>query len=167
MANEAQTEEEIAYRDPRHPKNPWNTMYRQVEDGVKRLGDRAGGVSDDQNAQTTMSLFNKADKDGLKSVDHLELNRRGTQHEAGTLAVMIQGQDPYNPANPVAYTKLVEAANEKIQEAMQQFQNRREAELNRQAIYDPTLVQRFAQAEQNQTQNQNENPTREQPTIKM
>lgn len=147
--------------DPRNPENPQHRMYKQIEDGVSRLSARAGGVPDEQNAQTTMSLFNRADQAGLRSVDHLELNRRGTQHEAGTLAVMVQGQDPYNPANRSAHMDVVEAARQKVDDALQNYQSRHERSAFQNPVFDQNLTRNFEQAQQQDNQN------REQPTMRM
>lgn len=161
MNNPAQSAENETRLDPRNPDNPQHRMYKQIEDGVSRLSARVGGVSDEQNAQTTMSLFNRADQAGLKSVDHLELNRRGTQYEAGTLAVLVQGQDPYNPANRSAHMDVIEAARQKIDESLQNYQSRHERSAFNNPVYDQNLTKNFEQAQQQQ------NPNREQPTIKM
>lgn len=156
MTNPAQSADNDPRLDPRNAENPQHRMYKQIEDGVARLSARAGGVSDEQNAQTTMSLFNRADQAGLRSVDHLELNRRGTQHDAGTLAVMVQGQDPYNPANRNANMNIVEASQQKVDASLQNYQARYGMDM-------PSQDRQQAR-ELDQTQQQ---PTREQPSIKM
>lgn len=156
MTTASQAAELDPSRDPRNPENPQYRMYKQIEDGVSRLSARAGGVSDEQNAQTTMSLFNRADQAGLKSVDHLELNRRGTQHEAGTLAVMVQGQDPYNPANRNANMNIVEASQQRVDASLQNYQARY-------AMDNPSL-DRQQTREIDQAQQQ---PTREQLSMRM
>lgn len=156
MNNSTQSAENDPRLDPRNAENPQHRMYKQIEDGVSRLSARAGGVSDEQNAQTTMSLFNRADQAGLKSVDHLELNRRGTQHDAGTLAVMVQGQDPYNPANRTANMNIVEASQQRVDASLQNYQARY-------GMDNPTL-DRQQTRELDQTQQQ---PNREQPSMRM
>ncbi|MCC7250168.1 MAG: hypothetical protein IT473_16220 [Lysobacter sp.] len=158
MNNPAQSAEYDPRLDPRNAENPQHRMYKQIEDGVSALSARVGGVSDEQNAQTTMSLFNRADQAGLKSVDHLELNRRGTQNDAGTLAVMVQGQDPYNPANRNAHMNIAEAANQRVDASLQNYQVRAGMDAPSQA-QDRQQMRDLDQAQQQ--------PNREQPSIKM
>ncbi|GEM_PF-1657396 len=158
MTNSAQSTENDPRLDPRNAENPQHRMYKQIEDGVARLSARVGGVPDEQNAQTTMSLFNRADQAGLRSVDHLELNRRGTQNDAGTLAIMVQGQDPYNPANRNAHMNIVEASQQRVDATLQNYQARY-------GMDGPSLDQNRSR-ELDQAQQQ-QNPNREQPSIKM
>jgi hypothetical protein len=108
--------------DPRSPNAHGYAMYRQVEQGVERLSAGAGGVSGETNARMTMSLYARATECGMTSVDHLMLNCKGTEHPAGSLVVLVQGQDASNPANRLAHMNASEAANRPVEQSLQQVQ---------------------------------------------
>ena len=108
--------------DPRVPNAPGYAMYRQVEQGVERLSTGAGGVSGETNAQMTMSLYALAIGHGISSVDHLLLNQKGTEYPAGSLVVLVQGQDASNPANRLAHMGTSEAAVKPVDQSLQQVQ---------------------------------------------
>ncbi len=131
--------------DPRNEQHRQHRLYAQIDEGVERLSSRAGGVDPDVNERTKMSLFNQADKDRLQSVDHLVPNGPGKVHQAGTLAVMVQGKDPYDPACPRSCMELVEAARRQIDDSMQDYQSRNKA--NNISNAAPTLDQTITQLE--------------------
>ena len=128
------------FSDPRTPNANGHAMYRQIEQGVEKLSANAGGVSEAHNAQMSMSLYACADRCGLKAVDHLVLNDQGREHGAGTLAVMIQGSDPYNPANAGAYMSAVEAANKPVEHSLQQIEQQQTLAANRQQMQEPMVL---------------------------
>lgn len=108
--------------DPRSSEHPRHAMYRQIEDGVERLSAQAGGVSGETNAKMTMSGYALAIAGGLTSVDHLMLNRQGTEHAAGSRVILVQGQDPSDPANRIAHMSTSEAASRPVEQSLQQAQ---------------------------------------------
>jgi hypothetical protein len=126
--------------DPRVPNANGYAMYRQIEQGVEKLSASAGGVSETHNAQMSMSLYACADRCGLKVVNHLVLNEQGREHGAGTLAVMIQGSDPYDPANPRAYMSAVDAANKPVGQSLQQIEQQQTLAANRQQMQEPMVL---------------------------
>lgn len=136
-------ENERTPSDPRLPEHPQHAMYRQIEQGVERLSAGAGGVSPTQNAQMALSLFATADAAGLRSVDHLMLNQQGREHAAGTLTLLVQGNDSGNPANPRAYMGTAEAANRPVEQSLQQigqqFDQRLQAS-GQQQTQDATMI---------------------------
>ncbi len=119
----AENEQAPMLGDPRSPQSAQYAMYQQIADGVGRLSTNAGGVSPETNAQMKMSLFALASGCGLASVDHMTLNCQGTEHAAGTRIILIQGQDPSDPANRVAHMSTAEAANRPVEQSLQQAQN--------------------------------------------
>ena len=126
--------------DPRMPGANGYAMYQQIEQGVEKLSANAGGVSETHNAQMSMSLYACADRCSLKAVNHLVLNEQGHEHGARTLAVMIQGSDPYNPANPRAYMSAVEAANKPVEHSLQQIEQQQTLAANRQQTQEPMVL---------------------------
>jgi hypothetical protein len=128
--------------DPRTPNAHGYAMYRQIEQGVERLSANAGGVSAETNARMTMSLYARASESGLTSVDHLLLNRQGIEHPAGSLVILVQGQDPSNPANRLAHMSASEAASRPIEQSLQQAQTIEQQTVltSRTQTQDPTLL---------------------------
>lgn len=108
--------------DPRSADHQRNAMYRQIEDGVERLSAQAGGVPGETNARMTMSGYALAISEGMTSVDHLMLNRQGTEHAAGSRLILVQGQDPSDPANRIAHMGTNEAANRPVEQSLEQAQ---------------------------------------------
>jgi hypothetical protein len=108
--------------DPRSTDHPRHAMYRQIEDGVERLSAQAGGVPGETNARMTMSGYALAVAGGMTSVDHLMLNRQGTEHAAGSRVILVQGQDPSDPANRLAHMSTSEAASRPVEQSLQQAQ---------------------------------------------
>jgi protein subunit release factor B len=110
---------------------------------VERLSTGAGGVSSETNARMTMSLYALATERGMRSVDHLALNHQGTEHPAGSLVVLVQGQDPSNPANWSAHMSTTEAANRPVEQSLQQVQSieQQQTQLaNRVQAQDPMIL---------------------------
>ena len=129
--------------DPRTPNAHGYAMYRQIEQGVERLSASAGGVSGETNARMTMSLYALATERGMTSVDHLVLNRQGTEHPAGSLVVLVQGQDASNPANRLAHMSASEAAGRPVEQSLQQVQGNEQQQTqlaNRAQTQDPALL---------------------------
>jgi hypothetical protein len=108
--------------DPRSTDHPRHAMYRQIEDGVGHLGAQAGGVPAETNARMTMSCYALALTNGMNSVDHLMLNCKGTEHAAGSRVILVQGQDPSDPANRLAHMSTSEAASRPVEQSLQQAQ---------------------------------------------
>lgn len=108
--------------DPRSTDHPRHAMYRQIEGGVERLSTQAGGVPGETNARMTMSGYALAVAGGMTSVDHLMLNRQGTEHAAGSRVILVQGQDPSDPANRIAHMSTSEAASRPVEQSLQQAQ---------------------------------------------
>lgn len=111
-------------------------MYNQIEQGVERLSAQAGGVPAETNARMAMSLYALATERGLSSVDHLVLNRQGTEHAAGSRVILVQGQDPSDPANRLAHMGIADAVGRPVEQSLQQAhaveqQQARQAELAR------------------------------------
>lgn len=129
--------------DPRTPNAHGYAMYRQIEQGVERLSAGAGGVSGETNARMTMSLYALATERGMTSVDHLVLNRQGSEHPAGSLVVLVQGQDASNPANRLAHMNASEAAGRPVEQSLQLVQGIEQQQTllaNRAQMQDPTLL---------------------------
>lgn len=129
-------ENEPAPSDPRMPGHSRHAMYNQIEQGVERLSAQAGGVPAETNARMTMSLYALATERGLSSVDHLLLNRQGTEHAAGSRVILVQGQDPSDPANRLAHMGTADAVGRPVEQSLQQAQaveqqQTRQAELAR------------------------------------
>jgi hypothetical protein len=136
-------ENEPAPSDPRMPEHPRHAMYNQIEQGVERLSAQAGGVPAETNARMTMSLYALATERGLSSVDHLVLNRQGTEHAAGSRVILVQGQDPSDPANRLAHMGTADAVGRPVEQSLQQAQaveqqQTRQAELAR--TQEPTVA---------------------------
>lgn len=129
-------ENEPVPSDPRMPGHSRHAMYNQIEQGVERLSAQAGGVPAETNARMTMSLYALATERGLSSVDHLLLNRQGTEHAAGSRVILVQGQDPSDPANRLAHMGTADAVGRPVEQSLQQAQaveqqQTRQAELAR------------------------------------
>ena len=113
----------LAAADPRLPHALGNAVYRQLEAGVDALGIQAGGVSAGCNARSTMSLYAACAGQGITSADHVMLNCQGTEHAAGSLLLVVQGQDPFDPANRRAYLDASDAANRPVEQSLRQAQD--------------------------------------------
>jgi hypothetical protein len=138
----AENEQPPSPGDPRLPQHPQHAMYRQIEQGVDRLSSGVGGVSQQTNAQMTMSLFALASERGLTSVDHLVLNRQGTEYAAGARVILVQGQDPSDPANRLAHMSTSEAANRPVEQSLLQAQTveQQTQQANRNLAQDPIAL---------------------------
>lgn len=108
--------------DPRVAGHHRNAVYSDIAQGVEALSVNAGGVQGDVNARMTMSLYALATQCGIASVDHLLLNCQGIEHAAGSRVILVQGKDPYDPANRVAHMSVNDAINRPVEQSLQQAQ---------------------------------------------
>lgn len=114
--------------DPRNPAHPDHRLYRQIEDGVRRIDAVIGRNFDIASERLTMTAFHDAKAAGITSADHVAMNTAGkpqldgSQAAAGTALFVVQGKDPSDPAALRSITDVKQAVERPVEQALQNIE---------------------------------------------
>jgi hypothetical protein len=109
-----------ALQDPTQPGHPDHALYQQIREGVEALDAKHGRSFDEVSERMTASLLVLAKDNDLERVDHVLVSNATSEHPAGHMLFVVQGE-PSNPAHQRAAMPTELAAQTSVEESLQQF----------------------------------------------
>ncbi|MFB9037536.1 XVIPCD domain-containing protein [Xanthomonas arboricola] len=105
---------------PDQPGHPRFALHQQCSAGVDALDRQLGRQPDQRSACMTASLTTLAAANGLDRVDHVFLNKDGSDAQVGQYVFVVQG-DPKNPAHLRAHMPTDQAVTTPVETSFREL----------------------------------------------